>query len=246
MREMATWHKQRPFRYRRWIVPILTLVVTAALCKLALWQWQRAAEKEAWLEQMAVARQVAPLTLAQLDWRSPEALDGKSLRGQVQWVSPYVWLLDNQIVAGEIGYDVIIPVRASGDAALPQHPLLLVNLGWLPASASREQLPQPVIPQTLMLDGLLRIRPGGILLGQNIEAGPYPNRLQSVRADAIRQVIGLPLADAVFYQQHSPFIYHYQQNVMPPEKHRAYALQWLGLALVVLVGGLVLTRRSSS
>ena len=42
-----------------------------------------------------------------------------------------------------------------------------------------------------------------------------------------------------------PFLYHYQPNVMPPEKHRAYAVQWLGLALVMLVGGLVLTRRLS-
>ena len=193
-----------------------------------------------WLERMAAAQQAPPQTLAQLDWSDPAPLDGLALQGEVEWVSPYIWLLDNQAVAGEIGYDVIIPVRA-GDA----RPLLLVNLGWVPAPASRQQLPRPVIPATLELDGLLRIAPGGVLLGQNIESGPYPNRLQSIRVDALSEILGSPLADAVFYQRHTPFLYHYQPNVMPPEKHRAYAVQWLGLALVMLVGGLVLTRRLS-
>lgn len=219
---------------------MFTLVVTAGLCKLSLWQWQRGMEKEAWLGRMAVAQQVAPMTLARIDWHNLESLDGLSLGGEVEWVSPHVWLLDNQAVAGEIGYDVIIPVRAD-DA----RPLLLVNLGWVPAPASRQQLPRPVIPATLELDGLLRTAPGGVLLGQNIESGPYPNRLQSIRVDALSEIIGSPLADAVFYQKHTPFLHHYQPNVMPPEKHRAYAAQWLGLALVMLVGGLVLTRRLS-
>ena len=135
---------------------------------------------------------------------------------------------------------MLIPVRAPNASIL-----LLVNLGWVPAPASRAQLPRPVIPATLALDGVLRTAPGGLLLGQNIESGPYPNRLQSIRSEALGEVMGAPLADAVFYQQRTPFFYHYQPNVMPPEKHRAYAVQWLGLALVVLVGGLVLTRRMS-
>lgn len=49
MRNMATWDKQRPWHHRRWIVLMFTLVVTAGLCKLSLWQWQRGMEKEAWL-----------------------------------------------------------------------------------------------------------------------------------------------------------------------------------------------------
>jgi cytochrome oxidase assembly protein ShyY1 len=130
--------------------------------------------------------------------------------------------------------------------ASSKEPLLLVNLGWIAAPVSRDQLPAPAIPSVLALDGLLRIKPGGLLLGQNIESGPYPNRIQSVRVASLSEQTGLPLADAIFYQKSSPFLYHYQHNVMPPEKHRAYALQWLGLAMVMLVGGLVLTRRGSS
>ena len=45
MRDLATWNKQRPWHHRRWLVLLFTLVVTAGLCKLALWQWQRGVEK---------------------------------------------------------------------------------------------------------------------------------------------------------------------------------------------------------
>jgi len=68
---------------------------------------------------------------------------------------------------------------------------------------------------------------------------------QTIRAETLRQAIGAPLVDAVLYQRRTPLLYHYQHNVMPPEKHRAYAVQWLGLALVVLSGGVMLTRRCS-
>ena len=67
---------------------------------------------------------------------------------------PHVWLLDNQAVGGEIGYDVLIPVRAEGVSSL-----LLVNLGWVPRPLSREQLPNPVIPADLTLEGVLRTAP---------------------------------------------------------------------------------------
>lgn len=60
---------------------MFTLVVTAGLCKLSLWQWQRGMEKEAWLGRMAVAQQVEPLTLARIDWHNLESLDGLSLGG---------------------------------------------------------------------------------------------------------------------------------------------------------------------
>lgn len=232
MRDSAARDKRRPWHHRRWFVLLFTLVVTAGLCKLAFWQWQRGMEKTAWLAQMAKMQQAGPRTLAQIDWQHPESLDGQPLQGKAEWISPYVWLLDNQIVNGEVGYDVLIPVRAEGGSSL-----LLVNLGWVPAPSDRSQLPNPAIPAAMTLEGVLRMAPGGFLLGQNIEPGPYPNRLQSIRVETLRQAIGVPLADAVLYQRRTPFLYHYQHNVMPPEKHRAYAVQWLGLALVVLSGG---------
>ena len=84
MRDMATWDKQRPWHHRRWIVLMFTLVVTAGLCKLAFWQWQRGMEKTAWLAHMAKMQQAGPRTLAQIDWQHPGSLDGQPMQEEAE------------------------------------------------------------------------------------------------------------------------------------------------------------------
>ena len=159
-------------------------------------------------------------------------------KGKPSGSALYVWLLDNQIVNGEVGYDVLIPVRAEGILTVAGQP------GMVPAPSDRSQLPNPAIPAAMTLEGVLRMAPGGFLLGQNIEPGPYPNRLQSIRVETLRQAIGAPLADAVLYQRRTPFLYHYQHNVMPPEntgpmRCNGSAWRWW------FCQGVMLTRRCS-
>ncbi|ENY70937.1 hypothetical protein G114_15761 [Aeromonas diversa CDC 2478-85] len=216
---------------------LLTLIVSALLFHLALWQWHRASEKEALLARLA-SHSGAPLSAKDLLAKGEDSLDGLRLNGQGDWLSPHLWLLDNQVVDGIVGYDVIIPVQTQGG------PALLVNLGWTPAPPLRNERPALELPATLALDGLLRRPSSTLLLGENREPGPYPSRIQSVRPEELRAQSALPLGNLMLYQQTPGFRYHYVPSVMSPERHRAYAAQWLGLALVVLAGGIALTRRS--
>lgn len=220
-------------RLRRSLLLLLTLMVSAGLCNLAYWQWQRAADKAHRLARY----NAAALPLTALGQRPLAELDGGRLAGQATWIAPHAWLLDNQIVDGVAGYDLIIPVR------IGPGPLLLVNLGWLPGGRDRATLPTPFIPAKLTLDGIVRAAPGGLLLGQNLEPGPYPQRIQAADTASLATQSGLPLLDALLYQPYPPYHYHYLPSVIAPERHRAYAAQWLGLALVSLVGGLALLRR---
>jgi len=66
------------------------------------------------------------------------------------------------------------------------------------------------------------------------DAAGYPQRIQAVIPQQLAETSGLKLLDAVFYQQQSNFISHYQPVILPPEKHRAYALQWALLAVAVV------------
>ncbi len=215
----------------RWTILAVFFTVAAflLLSKLSWWQWQRAEEKSAQLAQIAQWQQqdgVALATLAGLN-----GLDGAPLQGEVRWLSPYSWLLDNQIVSGRVGYDVLVPVQAITGSG----PILLVNLGWLPAAADRSVLPSPEIPLVFQLNGVLRTEPRPFLLGSALEhAGQYPRRVQGTVPQALATDSGLALADAVFYQQQTPFVSHYQPVILPPEKHRAYALQWGLLAVAVV------------
>jgi surfeit locus 1 family protein len=210
---------------------LITVVAFLILSKLAWWQWQRGAEKTAVLQRIAQLQQ-HPLRLADLNQTTLPAVDGGRLVQLVRVLTPYCWLLDNQLQQGRPGYDVIVPVRQLDGRG----PVLLVNLGWLAAPVSRAELPTPQLPATLQLDGLLRVAPGNLLLGQNVEqTAGYPQRIQSLLPDELAQLSQLPLLDAVLYQQHSNFVYHYQPVTLPPERHRAYALQWALLAIAVVV-----------
>ena len=131
-----------------------------------------------------------------------------------------------------MGYDVIVPVQAEG-----LNPLLLVNLGWVAGGRDRSRLPLIDIPERISLDGLLRTEVSGLmLLGQNAEeTGNWPMRIQQVDYDELARISGLTLLPVLLYQQKSSeFISHYQPVVLPPEKHRGYALQWFLLAVAVV------------
>lgn len=210
----------------------LTLTAFAILINLSYWQLSRAAEKTEHLQHLAQLQANGALQPAQLAELNSSELDGAPLTGQVRWLAPYIWLLDNQIVNGQAGYDVIVPVQADG-LAQP----LLVNLGWLAGTASRDVLPQPEISTSFTLQGLLRTEVDGLmLLGQNAEnKGQWPMRIQQVNYTELAQHSGLALYPALVYQQQgSPFVPHYKAVVLPPEKHRGYALQWFLLAVAVL------------
>jgi len=213
---------------RLWL--IITLAAFAILIKLSYWQWQRAAEKTEQLQQLALQHQQGPATGGNILAKAAAKVDGLIVQDQAFWLPPYIWLLDNRILNGRVGYDVIIPVQFAESSVL-----VLVNLGWTAAPNSRQQLPILEIPETLAIDGLVRTQLGGVLLGQNLEGSSYPMRMQQIDFSTLQQQLPLSLYPAVIYQQQaSAFIPHYQAVVLPPEKHRGYALQWFGLAIAVL------------
>lgn len=213
-----------------WVV--LTLTAFAILINLSWWQYSRAGQKQMQLQHLAQLQQSGPLSAGELQALATADADGILLQDDATWLRPYIWLLDNQIVDGKVGYDVVIPVSVSGlsDA-------LLVNLGWIAAAPSRDQLPLPELTSQIQLDGLLRTSVDGLpLLGQNIEAtGQWPVRAQQVDYAAFSDMIGRTVYPALLYQHGGTVLLpHYKSVVLPPEKHRGYALQWLLLAVAVI------------
>lgn len=231
MTQRSEFSTQAGLPWRQILAVLITLAAFLLLSKLAWWQWQRAEEKTQQLQQIEQWQQQDGLPVTRLDNAELRALDGAPLSGTVRWLEPYVWLVDNQIVNGRVGYDVVIPVQATG-----QNSVLLVNLGWTAGMAERSELPAVAIPSAFDLQGVLRVAPKPFVLGQNIELShSYPQRVQAALPSDLATSSKLPLSDAVFYQSASPFVPHYQPVILPPEKHRAYAVQWALLALAVLL-----------
>lgn len=230
----------------RWYWLLITFFAVAFLTSLSLWQWTRAAEKTKTLARIAQWQSIAPLDANRLLMLDVTELDGAQVKFSGRWIEPMIWLLDNRVVDGRIGYDVVIAVSEvhstvsnstvsiSGDS-LPG-PAFLVNLGWTPVTTGRDQLPDVVIPSRLTIDGVFRTGTKGLLLGDNLEdKGIWPMRIQQLDATSLAsQVKNVITSGVIFQQAQSPFHVHYQPVVLPPERHRAYAVQWALLAIAVI------------
>lgn len=220
--------------YWRWL--LVTIIAVVLLLALAMWQLMRAAEKTQLLERLEKLQQAGAVSAQTLEKLTTAEADGLPITTQGQWVEPAIWLLDNQMLHGKIGYDVIVPVRLNATEKI-----VLINLGWLAAPHDRAQLPEVNIPAQLSIQGIVRTRLGGFRLGENSEMkGQWPMRIQQVDVRELSESLKQSLYSGIIYQQqNTPYAVHYRPVVMPPERHRAYALQWALLALAALVIALV-------
>jgi surfeit locus 1 family protein len=227
----------------RWPWVLINVFVLALLLGLSFWQWQRAAEKTQTLARIADWQQQGAVDIARLSTINATSRDGVQLDFMGRWLSPMVWLVDNKMVNGRIGYDVLIAVEDT--SGLENAAALLVNLGWVAAPLQRDVLPAVNIPAELRVQGIFRTRIKGVLLGTNIEnKGVWPMRIQQVDVESLSAYFKRPLVAGLAYQEkNSPFLLHYRPVILPPERHKAYALQWFLLAVAVVVIALVASAR---
>ena len=230
----------------RWPWVLINLLVLALLLALSLWQWQRAAEKTQTLARIADWKMHGAVDLNHLLSIASGNRDGLQLDFRARWLAPMVWLIDNQLVNGRIGYDVLIAVE---DISAPKNSAsILVNLGWVAAPSVRSVLPAVNIPDELHVQGIFRTRTKGVLLGTNLEdKGVWPMRIQQVDVELLAAHFNLPLINGLTYQKNaSPFLIHYRPVILPPERHKAYALQWLLLAIAVVIVAVAASARKTS
>lgn len=146
----------------------------------------------------------------------------------------HVWLLENQVYQGRLGFNLLIPV------ALDDGRHVLVNAGWLSAPASRLETPAlPPLPDEATFTGQLRKITENPFLRTQQTADAWPQRLLQVDFAAMEKSLGKPLLPwVVQLDETSPMaqtVYWPAMN-MSADKHIAYAVQWflMAFALVIL------------
>ena len=233
---------------------LLAVALIAGFVSLGRWQLRRADEKQHLLDAVATA----------LQHRSAQPLDAAAAAGGYDWAAGRghiletpILLLDNQRRGDAVG------VRVFGVFQPGQGPALLVDLGWLPLPGDR-RLPEVTLPAgELQVAGLLAPPPSpGIALGP---AYAIPGDAQTRQPDAgghwlltrvdlaaLGQGLHLRLAPRVL--RLDPVLpigfardLEALPNTLSPERHRGYAIQWFGLALVTFILALILgfRRRTS-
>lgn len=235
------WHRPSAFAW------LLLLLGLAAFLGLSRWQWQRAQEKERLLASYAAAETSA---VRQFDALPENLLAGDYPRvvTRGRYLDARGYWLDQQLLDGKVGRRAVAVFAPDGS---PRR--LLVDLGWIAAPPGQPPPAWPVLPLTPMeLHGIYAPAPGGGLrVGGDAlpRQNGWPKLTLFLDLDAIGSDLGAPVAPRLLLLDADPasgFVRRWTPAVMPPEKHRGYALQWFTFAVAALVIFVVLHWRKKN
>lgn len=227
------------------ILPTLVaLGVVVLLSALGSWQLERAQQKQALGNTFERRLQDDPVRLDTAT-AEPDSLRYRRVKAAGVYDAGHQFLLDNRTRRGVAGYHVLTPLRlGASDAAV------LVNRGWVPLGASREQLPAiPAPAGSVRIRGLVAV-PGAdpFLLGPaGYDADGWPRVVQAIDVPAMERALGYRLRPYIvrldagvpggFVREWRPYV------GFGPERHQAYAVQWFALAAAVVVIYVVVAMR---
>jgi len=227
---------------------VFSLLVFALLIKLAVWQLDRADQKDIRLAKMASYQQQDAMNLSfimQLK-ENKDALNDLPIDLSGRFNNQQRFLLDNQVYKGRLGYRVV-QLFEDKESGLT----VLVNLGWVQGSIDRT-----FIPQFKEVEGLVSFRgnvrilePSIILQDQILKNEHWPQRIQSIEINKISKLLEKPLVPFIVYvdnKEELGYVKNWVPIVMPPEKHLGYAFQWFSLAIAWVMLMLYAAYKSSS
>lgn len=212
---------------------LVTLIALAILLRLGFWQLQRADEKQQRLQDIATKQAKQAIGLDAIEWLQNEADVPVEFAGRVNLQQ--VFLLDNRIVNGKVGFEVVTPVSTDSG-------VILVNWGWIEGTGYRDQL--PVIPftelgvvdnQLMNFKGVTWSPSKNVFIRETaVSDGQWPKVIQEIDIKYMETLLGvasLPILVALELPNQELFLNNHKPVVMPPEKHIGYAVQWFGLAI---------------
>lgn len=213
-----------------WKVTIFTLLLFPVLLKLGFWQLDRAKEKEQIAAELDRQMKAAPLSIDALDLTRPDSLNFRAIRLQGEYDPQRYLLLDNRVVNGRPGYDVLSLFRTDD-----QHTVLL-NRGWIAGSPDRSRLPEvPQIQGTQTVVARIHIPQGkDFVLAEENYAAQWPLRVQSVNIAELGQLLEneeiFPYELRLQAGYPGSLTAHWKAVNQTAARHRGYAVQWFSMA----------------
>lgn len=223
---------------RRWKFspPLWATALTLAACAVALslsyWQWQRSEAKAKLLDDYLQAATAAPVPFAEGRAASAQPLHVK-MRGE--YLPERQLFLDNQAYQQKPGLHVWTPLKLNSGA------LVLVNRGWIAQFPRRDQASTPPAPQgTVEISGYWRELPRAGLPLPAPACGPaerFPQFVVYPQQTELECLLARPVLQGVLLlsaQAEGGFVRDWSfSDVIPPERHIGYALQWAAIAMAI-------------
>jgi surfeit locus 1 family protein len=224
------------FDFRPGLWPtVVTLLLLPAMTGLGIWQLDRANWKQGLVDAHTGQGRLSPVSLAASG--TGDDMQYRRVFARGYYDMEHQLLLDNKTFQGHAGYHVLTPLHLADSDAV-----VLVNRGWVPVGNSRAVLPD--IPGTsgeVLVDATIKLPPKRLFrLGSVDEANTsWPKVVQQIEMESLEQLLDVTLEPLIllldkddefgFFRDWKP-VYG-----VTPDKHRAYAVQWFTLAVVLLL-----------
>lgn len=200
----------------------------AVFVALGNWQSRRAEEKLAAQRSADALAAAAPVRLPPTPVAASE-ITGRRVVAVGEYVPAHTVLVDNRVHKGVAGYHVVTPLRLEGGTL---H--VLVNRGWVAAGPRRDRLPEVVAPTGAQRIEGLAVAPGRPAYELAPDAAPGPVR-QYLAIERVAAESGLRLQPIVVQQTGAApdgLVRAWERPDAGVNTHRAYAVQWYGLAIL--------------
>jgi cytochrome oxidase assembly protein ShyY1 len=225
------WQRLQQYRFD-WKLTLLYVLLLPVLVRLGFWQLAREEEKRELLAVYESRQQEQPVPFATLN--AADDLQYTQVSFTAQPDNLHLFLLDNRIYQGRVGYEVLQAAHTDSGA------VVFINRGWVAQGATRAEMPKIAgLPDTLDVRGSIYVPVGDpVVLDDELISDGWPKvvqvldleRMQS--AAAIKGVL-FPYTVRVAEGVEGALVRYWPVINLSPEMHRGYAVQWFAMALAL-------------
>lgn len=218
---------------------LVTVLLIPLFISLGYWQLGRMELKKELQQNLYNQHQAPSLQISMLNNSSAQRFKSLEVTGHL--INEQLILLDNQHFKGQVGYRVIMPFKIQNSQG-SQYPLLLIDRGWIPMGANRNELPtiQPIHGE-ITLKGIINDPPKPLVLENHdlLKKTDFPLVVQSIDFQTLAIQLKQPIFSFLLQLQDQHSKYAYQ--VLPitfgisPTRHLGYAIQWFSMALALFL-----------
>ncbi|HSB96174.1 MAG TPA: SURF1 family protein [Spongiibacteraceae bacterium] len=219
-----------------WPTTLFALALLPLFLGLGRWQLQRADQKAAAQIAFEERENALPQDVSQLP-AEPELYTRVAATGHYD--NAHSFLLDNRILHGRFGYEIITPFVLEQSNAQRDARHLLVNRGWIEGDPARVQRPSiAAVEGTVQITAYIYRDGTKMTFFGNGQEQQWPKLIQNLIVDDLQRQLGTPTYPFILRLDASSagaLRTEWQIVSMGPERHIAYAVQWFAMALTLIV-----------